>query len=86
MRAVQENLENILEIKKAIAEEDILYGFQLWKELDNETKQDLWVAPTYGGIFTTKEREIIKSTASSIETGDTVIECGRIHCANQRGV
>ena len=32
-----------------------------WNELDNNTKEALWLAPTKGGIFTTEERQVLKS-------------------------
>ena len=34
-----------------------------WFTLDDETKKSLWVAPSKGGVFTTKERDVMKTTA-----------------------
>lgn len=34
---------------------------EAWFELSDEEKGSLWVAPTKGGIFTTEEREVMKS-------------------------
>ncbi len=62
MRYVRDNLESILEIKKAFDGDDKHYARQLWAELDDETQIGLWVAITYGGIFTTKERSALKGT------------------------
>lgn len=59
-------LEIVLEIKRALQLGDEHYALQLWGELsmDHDENQRLqralYVAPKYGGIFTTKEREIIK--------------------------
>ena len=35
---------------------------EVWYELSKEEKKSIWVAPTKGGPFTTREREIMKST------------------------
>lgn len=35
-------------------------GAEAWFELDNDTKQALWKAPTKGGVFTTEERAIMQ--------------------------
>lgn len=34
---------------------------EAWCELDNETKQGLWLATTKGGVFTTQDRELLKA-------------------------
>ncbi|MDX1453759.1 MAG: hypothetical protein R3183_14495 [Oleiphilaceae bacterium] len=59
--AVRDNLESVLMIKCELAAENYSAAAEAWFELDNDTKQDLWVAPTKGGIFTTQEREIMKT-------------------------
>jgi hypothetical protein len=56
-----ENKESILAVKAGIANEDLASAAEAWFELDNETKQALWKAPSKGGCFTTQEREILKS-------------------------
>lgn len=33
---------------------------ECWNELSEDEQTALWVAPSYGGIFTTEERKIIK--------------------------
>lgn len=54
--------ESILAIKAGIALDDLSSASEEWFSLDNEVKARLWKAPSKGGPFTTKEREIIKST------------------------
>lgn len=34
---------------------------EAWRELDEETQRSLWVAPSKGGVLTTKEREVMTS-------------------------
>lgn len=63
--SVSENLTNkyagtVATIKAGI-EGDISSAAEAWFELSDEEKGDLWVAPSKGGVFTTKEREIMQS-------------------------
>lgn len=59
--AANENADSLILIREGIAEGDLTKAAEAWDELDNETKQDLWLAPTKGGVFTTKERATMKS-------------------------
>ena len=34
---------------------------ECWEELSEDEQTALWVAPSFGGIFTTEERKVIKS-------------------------
>ena len=54
--------ESILAIKAGIALEDYSTASEEWFSLTDEDKAILWKAPSKGGAFTTKEREIMKST------------------------
>ena len=54
--------ESILAIKAGIALEDYSSASEEWFSLTDEDKATLWKAPSKGGAFTTKEREIMKST------------------------
>ena len=54
--------ETIMEIKAGIATFDISSASEEWFALNNEIKAKLWKAPSKGGPFTTKEREIMQST------------------------
>lgn len=63
---VRDFIEQILCIQMGIANKDIdnrLFkaGAEAWFTLDNEVKVALWKAPASGGIFTTKEREVMQS-------------------------
>ncbi len=57
---LRDNLESVTAIKEAINSEDSTYARQLWQELSEDEQIALYVAPTYGGIFTTSERKVIK--------------------------
>jgi hypothetical protein len=59
--AVRENMHVILAIKEALAEEDCDEAAMLYCEMDRDVIGALWVAPTKGGIFTTKEIAYLKS-------------------------
>lgn len=58
---VRDNLESIAAIRAGIANDDYSLASEAWFELPDDVKRGLWLAPTKGGIFTTKERDIIKS-------------------------
>ncbi len=60
-KAVRENLQSIVYVKDGIANEDLLMAAEGWDELENSAKEALWVAPSKGGVFTTKERAVLKS-------------------------
>lgn len=60
-KALAANLSSVYYIKECIAREDMLGVAEGWNELDNSTKEALWLAPTKGGIFTTEERQVLKS-------------------------
>ena len=68
-RAAQGNRAAIARIKAGIAvylessnPTDLSTAAEEWFELTDEDKMALWLAPTKGGVFSTKEREIIKTT------------------------
>lgn len=54
--------ESIMAIKAAISMGDLSSASEEWFSLDNDVKARLWKAPSKGGPFTTREREIIHST------------------------
>jgi len=60
-KAVRDNLESITYIKEGIATGDMMAVAEAWGELDNETREALWRAPSNGGVFTTEERKTLKS-------------------------
>lgn len=53
---------SIAAIKEGIAEENLDAAAEAWFELTDDEKKSLWIAPSKGGCFTTREREVIKST------------------------
>lgn len=61
---------SIMAIKVGISLGDLSVASEEWFSLDNEAKTKLWKAPSKGGAFTTKEREVIKSTEFRTANGD----------------
>jgi len=57
-----ENDHSIMRIKKALIDSDLSTAAEEWFTMDQETMGLLWKAPKNGGCFTTKEREVMKST------------------------
>lgn len=64
MAAVRENLTSVYDIRNYIAMGQLSLAAEAWYELPEEVQKALWVAPTKGGIFTTKERETMKNEFS----------------------
>ena len=54
-------LPSVKAIKDGIAIEDYSTANEAWKELSDTEKQLLWKAPSKGGVFSTKERNIMKT-------------------------
>lgn len=59
----EEYAASIDAIKRGIDSDDFYSAAEAWFELDQDVMRGLWVAPTKGGPFTTKQREIMKSDA-----------------------
>jgi hypothetical protein len=61
-KAVREHLASVLQIQEALALDDYETAAQGMAELDRDTQIALWsLAPTKGGVFTTRERDKMKS-------------------------
>ena len=61
--AVDRNKDSLKYIRDSLAvntAESVHYAIEAWRELDNDSKHDLWLAPTKGGWFTTQERKLLK--------------------------
>lgn len=58
---VEAHGESVEAIKAALDAEDYYTAAEAWYELDQDTMRALWVAPSKGGPFTTKQREQMKS-------------------------
>ena len=54
------NLNQVCEIKDLIAADDPDGAREYWYEFTEEEQVILWVAPTFGGIFTTEERKRLR--------------------------
>lgn len=61
--AITKHQDSIDAIKQGIKDDDIIAAAEAWFELSKDEMSSLWVAPSKGGPFTTKEREIMKSSA-----------------------
>ena len=59
--AVRDNLQAILAVKEALSDGDYENASMYMYEMGKDTVTALWLATTKGGIFTTKEREQLKS-------------------------
>ena len=60
-KATQALAESIKAIKQGISDDDLSTASEAWFELTDEEKASIWSAPSKGGPFTTKEREVMKS-------------------------
>ena len=58
---LRENISTVMVMKDAMNLNDLGSAKEAWAELSEDEQRALWVATTKGGIFTTKERETIKS-------------------------
>lgn len=61
-KAQIELAETINAIKEGLANGDLHKANEAWKELTDDEKKLLWVAPSKGGCFTTEERKQMQST------------------------
>lgn len=52
--------QSVFSMKESFGDGDYEYAGHVWSELSQEEQTALWVAPKFGGIFTTEERKIIK--------------------------
>lgn len=59
---IRELIQSVATIKMGIAMQEYSRAHEAWQELTEDEKRVLWRAPTKGGLFTTQEREIMKST------------------------
>jgi len=60
-RAIELNEDSVQAIKEGIDAGDYVKAAEAWYELDQDTMRALWIAPSKGGPFTTKQREIMRS-------------------------
>jgi hypothetical protein len=59
---VVENMGIITNIKTGIANQDLAFALENWRELSQDVQAALWKATQKGGIFTTAERATMKTT------------------------
>ena len=58
---VEEYQSQITAIKTGIANDDLVSAAAAWFGLPDDAKMAIWKAPTKGGCFSTKEREVIRT-------------------------
>lgn len=58
-RALRENIQAVAAIKAAMQADDYQEAFEMWILLPENVRDELWLAPSKGGIFTTEERKIM---------------------------
>ena len=61
MSAAREHWQSVSAIKQAIEDSDLSFACQLYAELGHQAQEALYKAPTKGGIFTTAERNFMRS-------------------------
>jgi len=61
MQAARDNWQSVSAIKQAIADEDLPFACQLYAELGHDAQLALHKAPSKGGIFTTAERNYMRT-------------------------
>ena len=61
LAVARQYVSSIAAIKEYLINNDLDNAAQEWFTLDDQAKTDLWRAPSKGGLFTTLEREIMKS-------------------------
>jgi len=61
MQLVREHFETIAAIREGIVTGELDKAVEAWQELSDDDKKGLWRAPSKGGVFTTQEREVMKS-------------------------
>lgn len=64
-RALRDNIEAVAAIKSAMKMQDYEEAFEMWILLPESIRDDLWVAPSKGGVFTTEERKIMQTNRFS---------------------
>ena len=61
MQAARDNWQSVSAIKEAIENEDLPFACQLYAELGHDAQLALHKAPSKGGIFTTAERNYMRT-------------------------
>jgi hypothetical protein len=67
--AVRDLIHSIADIKLSIETGDLSRGSESWFALTDDEKKAIWFAPSKGGMFTTKEREVMKSREFRLANG-----------------
>ena len=62
--------DSIEAIKTGIQIGDLVMAKEAWDELTEDEKIGIWKAPSKGGVFTTEERSVMKSTEFRTATGE----------------
>jgi len=60
-QVIKSRIEGVEQLKQEYSVGFMEEAKEAWQELTEDEQTSLWVAPKFGGIFTTKEREIIQN-------------------------
>ena len=54
--------EQMSMVKRALSDGDLAQAKALYSELEEWEQEAMWVAPSYGGVFTTEERKKLRES------------------------
>ena len=63
VRAIALHWDSVVAIKRGLAEGDLASAAEAWFELTQDEQRALWMSSRDGSVWTTREREVMKSTA-----------------------
>ena len=62
IRAAFMYYDSVMAVKGGIVTGELSEAAEAWFTLEDSVKEDLWLSTTHGGIWSTHERDVIKST------------------------
>lgn len=62
MDTVRKHMDSVIVIREGIQTGELSTAAEAWFELDKETQEALWKSTTDGGVFTTEERRVMKTS------------------------
>ena len=66
-QANERNHDSLTEIRGFLAEDNFSAALEIWDQIPDEDKHHIWLAPTKGGWFTTRERSQILYGSNDFE-------------------
>jgi hypothetical protein len=68
--AVEINHEHLVGIRDALHDGNFDHARELWNDVSHDDQKAIWLAPTKGGWFTTRERQQMKYWSNDFELKD----------------